>query len=1201
MARPRPLFQDHHVIEQQTLDNSPLLRNLADDGFFEMDAQRNRIFMPANKNLASALHLPPHSGGPIGTYQSGTLTWLDRFERSADGQKMLAGDPDAAQRLAAKVERLQDTMRTGLINSDLYTNAPLGLKADDIRPRVQSFFGNVPSYEQVHQAQISRFGQMLPSELAWSSITQSEMHVSRTLQVMAQASENLSKGGNPALERTVLSQAIAEAHANGRLNFSEQGILQVEQALGADAARPLRIPAGQRGFATPELLAGSLSAGQALRVTGLLASATDAIGTSQRVSTLLAQDNLLGAKQELRNYAANNASAWAGAWAGAEIGAFGGPVGAAVGGAVGGIAGYVVSGKVMATLDERAITHQVDSLGRQWSFNGRLWVQPMAADLRADAIDRPQQTTFSADFDTRRELDYRAANTSVELAMSRMPPPRSPYNLEASSTDLPSLLPANWTRDADTGQWQRTRVTDIDPNGGNTTQAEFAPAARAAQLDAQAAEVVESNIVQGPAALAARYQVAHRLDGWDTITGIQSPSAVTTALDTDNLQASNSKQYQFADGVWRHNGEVATGTIAAELSATRVAIQPHLQQHEQTMAALPAWQRPTQDQLDLSSLATTYAGYGLNPNVESLAAIQLAINTTRANSGLDASNSSLTLDPDAQGARQLDSPIAHLQRGSDGVIRVAAVTSSEDIQHAREQVQAHAQASPVPELGEQQIEHRSPQERDAYEQALREANRQGVSTQEAQQVASFAATTVTAPRVDGTQAPQAAIDVRRDRDVARTPDAPAVAETATPAPVVMPASASAPLQEDARPIAKPAEPKPEPVPQREPQETQPPVVAAPSTVSAVQPKAEATVPALASASAPSAGPASSASTSADQAPTQAAAPVSPASHEVEGLRLGDRGREVEFLQYRLQQLDARGPNGQAVPQDGHYGPETEHAVRQFQQDQGLPATGIAGQELDAALSQAQHARRVSLKPTEPTSANAAVEQGSEQQARLVTPQNDVPSSTSVQAEQQDAVRASSPAIPTQSEAPAQIVLPERTSSYALSPGFGGTTARSNAYEHDEGRVEQIRPSQDVAQQGFSSNHRDYALFSAIQAQLPKGTSDEKTAEVLHAVKESGIERADELRKVTVHDDVAFVFGKTPGFHSEVALNTPSPGIDETLRKTETLDQQRAQEMVQFQRQREEIDKNPSGPMMTLAVRSQHQAMSDASSGDGGGG
>lgn len=52
---------------------------------------------------------------------------------------------------------------------------------------------------------------------------------------------------------------------------------------------------------------------------------------------------------------------------------------------------------------------------------------------------------------------------------------------------------------------------------------------------------------------------------------------------------------------------------------------------------------------------------------------------------------------------------------------------------------------------EQRIDAQSPQERDAYEQALREANRQGVSTQEAQQVAGFAATTVTAPHVDETQ------------------------------------------------------------------------------------------------------------------------------------------------------------------------------------------------------------------------------------------------------------------------------------------------------------------------------------------------------------------------------------------------------------------------------------------------------------------
>lgn len=1148
--------------------------------------------LPADKALALKLDVSPHNGGPLGAYSIGLNDALQELEDSPDGQAYLRkGDLQAGQRLAAETDRLCATLKVGMVNGHLLTNTPDGMTSEAANKHNEKFFSDIQSYQQKHALQISEFDKLTGAEARWPAVLKSESNLVASLQAIDQPGFKAVKG-NAALGLQGLGDSIEQTQTKGGLPLSESGTKAVEQAF----------PRSMRGAVSPELLYGNLSSGQALRVTGLLASATDAIGTSQRVSTLLAQDNLLGAKHELRNYAANNASAWAGAWAGAEIGAVGGPVGVAVGGAVGGVAGYVVSDKIMATLDEREITHQVDSLGRQWSYNGRQWVQPMAADLRADGIDHPQQTTFSADFDTRRELDYRAANTSVELAMSRMPPPRSPYNLEASSTDLPSLLPANWTRDADTGEWQRTRVTDIDPNGGNTTQAEFATAARAAQLDAQAAEVVESNIVQGPAALAARYQVAHRLDGWDTIAGIQSPSAVTTALNPDSLQASNSKQYQFADGVWRHNGEVATGPIAAELSATRVAMQPHLEQHEQTMAALPAWQRPTQDQLDLSSLATTYAGYGLNPNAESLAAIQLAINTTRANSGLDASNSSLTLDPDAQGARQLDSPIAHLQRGSDGVIRVAAVTSSQDIQHAREQVQAHAQAqeTPKPELGERQIEHRSPQERDAYEQALREANRQGVSTQEAQQVASFAAMTVTAPRVDESQAPQAAMDAQRDRDAARAPEGPVVAETATPAPVVVPAPLNAQVQEETRPVAKPAEPKPEPIPQREPQETQTPEVAAPSTADAAQPTAEAVAPASASVSASSVGSPSSVLPSREKAPTQATVPTPPSFQELEGLRLGDRGQEVEFLQYRLQQVGARGPNGQAVPQDGHYGPETEHAVRQFQQDQGLPATGVAGPDLDEALSQPQHARRDASKPTEPISANAAMEQGGEQQAQGVAPQNDAPSAVPLQATQPEVAQATLPATPTQSEMPAQIVLPERTTSYVSLPSFGGAGGRSNPGVNDEDRVEQAKPSQDVAQQAFPSNHRDYALFSAIQAQLPRGTSDEKAAEVLHAVKESGIERADQLRKVTIQDDVAFVFGKTPGFHSEVALNTPSPGIDDTLQKTEALDQQRAQETVQFQREREEIDRNPTGPVMTLSAHSQQQAMSGGDGGDGGG-
>ncbi|CAD0356109.1 peptidoglycan-binding protein [Xanthomonas hortorum] len=931
---------------------------------------------------------------------------------------------------------------------------------------------------------------------------------------------------------------------------------------------------------------------------GVAATAYDASQAGERVGTLLAQDNLTAARSEALHFAARGAGGWAGgAAAAAVVGTTGaGPVALVV------ADGYLFSAaadKAATLWDNRQIYTQTDKQGVSWEFNGSQWLRQEKADLQDDGVDTPQKQGMFALPEKARELNYHASGEATEQALGKVQP-SNPYVQPSSETDAAHLYARDWRHDPASGQWSRMVADEVDRNDRPIWTVDPASPERNAALDQQAAQVVDANIARGPAAIAATYQAAYQRNGWGDFGPV--PAAVQTALNPDSLQASDGKQYQRdTQGQWRHDGVAAEGNVPLELNATRERLQPALEQHAQALAQMPARQTPTPQQQDQANTEATYAAYGVAPNAQTAGAIQLAVQRTREANGIDAATSSLALERDATGQYSVDSPIQHLRRDADGAVRVAATTSTDEIHQALGEVQSLRQEQPpsagAPEL---RIDAQSPQERDAYEQALREANRQGVSTQEAQQVASFAATTLTSPHVDETQAPQAAIDAQRDRDAALIPDGPAVAETATPAPVVMPASVSAPLPEDVRPVAKPAEPKSEPVPQREPQETRTPEVAAPPTAGAVQPKAEAVAPASASASAPSVGSPSSALTSREETPTQATVPTPPSSHEVEGLRLGDRGQEVEFLQYRLQQVDARGPNGQAVPQDGHYGPETEHAVRQFQQDQGLPATGVAGQDLDAALSQAQHARRDALKPTEPTSANAAVEQGGEQQAQGVAPQNDAPSAVPLQAEQQEAVRAPSPAIPTQSEAPAQIVLPERTSSsYTSLPSFGGATARSNAHEHDEDRVEQARPFQDVAQQAFPSDHRDYALFSAIQAQLPRGTSEEKTAEVLHAVKESGIERADELRKVIIQDDVAFFLGKTPGFHSEVALNTPSPGINDTLQKTEALDQQRAQEMVQFQREREEIDKNPTGPVMTMAARSQQQMMSDTSSGDGG--
>lgn len=1006
-------------------------------------------------------------------------------------------------------------------------------------------------------------------------------------------------GSDPALQAKLLAEH-GELHVSDGVNSRLEGIATIDE-LVRPGAPPARVPVPEPEI--PGLRRAGMTAG--LAGLGVAATAYDASQTGERVGTLLAQDNLTAARSEALHFSARGIGGWAGGTAAAAVvGTTGaGPVALVV------ADGYLFSAaadKAVTLWDNRQIYTQTDKQGVSWEFNGSQWLRQEKADLPNDGVDAPQKQAMFALPEKARELSYHASSEATEQALGKVQP-SNPYVQPSSEADAAHLYARDWRHDPASGQWSRMVADEVDRNDRPVWTVDPASPERSAGLDQQAAQVVDANIARGPAAIAATYQAAYQRNGWDDLGPV--PSAVQAALNPDSLQASDGKQYQRdTQDQWRHDGIAAEGNAPLELNATRERLQPALEQHAQALAQMPARQTPTPQQQDQANTEAAYAAYGVAPNAQTASAIQLAVQKTREANGIDAVTSSLALERDATGQYSVDSPIQHLRRDADGAVRVAATTSTDEIHQALGEVQSLRQEQPpsagAPDL---RIDAQSPQERDAYEQALREANRQGVSTQEAQQFASFAATTVSAARVDETQAPQAAIDVQRVRDVAHTPEVPVVAETATQVPVATPAPVNMQVREEPRPVANPAEPKPEPAPQREPQEDQASEVAAPSTAVPVQPRAEAFVPTTAIASAQSIGSAASAATPLDQKSPQAAAPVSPASHEVEGLRLGDRGQEVEFLQYRLLQVDARGPNGQAVPQDGHYGPETEHAVRQFQQDQGLPATGIAGPDLDEALSQAQHTRREALKSTAPASSNGPVEQGSEQQAQGVAPQNDAPSAVPLQAEQQEAMQATLPPTPTptptprQSEVPAQIVLPERTSSsYASSPSFGGTGGRSNAGVNDEDRVEQIRPSQDVAQQAFPSDHRDYALFSAIQAQLPRGTSDEKTAEVLQAVKESGIERADELRKVAIQDDVAFVFGKTPGFHSETSLNTPSPGINETLQKTEALDQQRAQEMVQFKRERDEIDKEPTGPVMTLAARSQQQTMSEAPASDGGG-
>jgi peptidoglycan hydrolase-like protein with peptidoglycan-binding domain len=90
------------------------------------------------------------------------------------------------------------------------------------------------------------------------------------------------------------------------------------------------------------------------------------------------------------------------------------------------------------------------------------------------------------------------------------------------------------------------------------------------------------------------------------------------------------------------------------------------------------------------------------------------------------------------------------------------------------------------------------------------------------------------------------------------------------------------------------------------------------------------------------------------------------------LTTGERGTEVEALQNKLIQAGYTGKDGQPLTADKHYGPNTEHAVREFQQAHGLTVDGKAGANTLGALAAAarQHEPAQSAAPAAPTAPTA---------------------------------------------------------------------------------------------------------------------------------------------------------------------------------------------------------------------------------------
>ncbi|WP_374295979.1 phospholipase effector Tle1 domain-containing protein, partial [Sphingomonas sp.] len=665
---------------------------------------------------------------------------------------------------------------------------------------------------------------------------------------------------------------------------------------------------------------------------GGVLSVVEAAAAGDRAAAQLTLDNPEAAKSVLAHYGGRGLGGWAGgAVTGAALGWETGP-GAMVFIATGAVAGSSIGDRFARLQDNHAIFHQSDAAGVPWAFNGRAWERQGLVDATLDATDNPARTAVVASYDKARELNCRATNTATALALGEAEPPANPFRLPADEHDRGSLKPAPWTFDADGGQWHRRVVVGADRNDLDIVEVETASPERAASLSRASLEVMQANVVNGPAGIAARYEAAYTQYGWEKFGPM--PEAVRTALtDHDRLIASDGKLYERQpDGDWIHRTAIpgndhAEGALRLELNASRVLLQANLQRHaEEISTALPHGPK-TAEATQHEELMYRYRVAGTELQPEWREAIDLAMQRTRTENALSGPGS-VQLKPGPDGRIGADSPIVHLQRDREGVDHIAAVTSSEDIRQALAEVRARHEV-PVPGAPDQRIERATEQERDAHVQAMREANRQGLAQPETAALETI--------QVTGR---------RRDDGVAREP----VDALDTPSPIAE-ASTRAP---DVAPV-----PSPEP---------------------------ELRTPAVST------------------------APRVDTSAPDDALRPGTRGDQVELLQFRLDRQGYRGPEGEPLPQDGHYGPETEHAVRQFQTAHALPATGIADPDTQTAVARAPSPQRAPVEHAEPV-ATPSPEPTRDAFERTVPPPAHEVAATQKEARPNDAVPLISPAAP----------------------------------------------------------------------------------------------------------------------------------------------------------------------------------------------
>ncbi|MCZ7854042.1 AHH domain-containing protein [Agrobacterium salinitolerans] len=339
-----PAFQSHHIIEQQAVGKSALLEALIELGLFKVGDQANLINLPRERTVAIKMGVSPHLGGPIKEYSNGLAFQLAELEKSPDGQLAMKGDKSAALRVAGEVSSLRNTMRSAIINGDLFTNFPDENLAEVTRAINDRFYKDPKSYASKHPVEIDRFdkGQFN----GWDAATASEAKLKSALEAIEQTGYKGAKGAAE-VAKLELGLAVAKARQSGRLVVSPTFAQKLDGTWEAQLLKEiLSGKATVSSIQMPMVLTG-------LKILGLAGLFYDITTSTAEAANAVDKGDKAGAGNIMARLAGRiylgmeggAIGAAGGAAVGAALGAAGGPAALAtsvVGALVGGVSGAIL-------------------------------------------------------------------------------------------------------------------------------------------------------------------------------------------------------------------------------------------------------------------------------------------------------------------------------------------------------------------------------------------------------------------------------------------------------------------------------------------------------------------------------------------------------------------------------------------------------------------------------------------------------------------------------------------------------------------------------------------------------------------------------------------------------------------------------------------------------------------------------------------